>query len=152
MKKALGRGAWLAAGASAGALLIGCLVGFAPGSYAPGPLKPRADRQMEAMGGFLDVMGKFLTFGKQWLQDVRDPGQALVFAVHGYEELYETKGSKAEGVSFLREMLSQCEDAGVRNTIRFAIKDALKDAGKTDDAIAEAKALIQENVERLKRK
>ncbi len=118
----------------------GVVVGGAAGG---GPAGGEGLGEMEQMVKFLDIVEKMVSFQKNWHEHVKTSDRAIVAAAFSVEEL--VGGDKAKQAGILRGYLKTVKDQGARNVILFAIKDALKDADKKDEALKVLEEIIAEN-------
>ena len=94
---------------------------------------------------FLELMGRYMAFSDQYVAMAGDSVRAFYLAIEGIAEIHQNRGEAAKAIPHLRRILEQTREQPKRNLLRLKIKDLLTEFGRTDEALEELEALIEEN-------
>ena len=95
---------------------------------------------------FLRNIKDYLAVSEKYVTLANSRETAIFFAVEGIVEIHEARGERANAVPFLQKILEKYPDnQTVRNIIHFKLRDVYKETGRSDLALGELEAVIEEN-------
>ena len=95
---------------------------------------------------FLRNIQDYLAVSEKYVTLANSRETAIFFAVEGIVEIHEARGERANAVPFLQKILEKYPDnQTVRNIIHFKLRDVYKETGRSDLALVELEAVIEEN-------
>ena len=101
---------------------------------------------LELMQTFLEIMNDYFGIIESTHEISGDAEKAAIMQMMKIQEVYEAQGNKVGSVELLRTVLTQTRNPAIRNAAHMMIGDTLKDAGRTDEALATLRDALDENI------
>jgi hypothetical protein len=104
--------------------------------------------QVALMGQFIDLMSGYLAVSKEWMAMIHDDDQFAYLVIEGIAEVYKENGKPMAAVSEFEALLPRFSHRpALQRAIRFKLRDLHKDHGRSEDALEQLHALIEEVAE-----
>jgi tetratricopeptide (TPR) repeat protein len=116
------------------------LLAIAPGAHA------QSKDDLALMQQFLAIMTDYFEIIESSHDIASDPEKAAIMQMQKIQEVYEQRGEKVRSVDVLQKVLEDSSNGTIRNAAYMLLGDTLKDAGRTDEALALLRRGLQENI------
>ena len=115
------------------------------------PVRPSlAQDELGQMQLFLDLVDKFYGVLETTHGLSADPEKAAILQMHKIQEAYEQRGEKARAIEVFREVLDTSSNPTIRNAAYLMLGDALKETGRTNEAVELLRDGLKENLANAK--
>ena len=104
------------------------------------------NRDLQQMHTVLDLMTKFFGIIENMHEVSSDAERAAVFQLFKIEEIYKERGERAQAIRIFEQVLEESDNLTIRNAAYLMLGDALKETGRTDEAVAALQRGLQENL------
>lgn len=116
------------------------LLVFAPSAQA------QSKDDLALMQQFLTIMTDYFEIIESSHDIASVPEKAAIMQMQKIQEVYEQRGEKVRSVDVLQEVLSNSKNGTIRNAAYMLLGDTLKEAGRTDEALALLRQGLEENI------
>jgi len=104
------------------------------------------NRDLQQMHTVLDLMTKFFGIIENMHEVSSDAERAAVFQLFKIEEIYKERGERAQAIRIFEQVLEDSDNLTIRNAAYLMLGEALKETGRTDEAVAALQRGLQENL------
>lgn len=104
------------------------------------------NRDLQQMHTVLDLMTKFFGIIENMHDVSSDAERAAVFQLFKIEEIYKERGERAQAIRIFEQVLEESDNLTIRNAAYLMLGEALKETGRTDEAVEALQRGLQENI------
>ena len=123
------------------------LMAFAVLSLAWGGAAMAAEAEdIVRMQQFLGVMEGYYSIINGVHEVARDPEKSAILQLQKIEEIYKSRGDRAESIAILREVVERTTSAAIRNAASVMLADALNETGRASEAIEVLRSALDRNL------
>ena len=110
------------------------------------PVQAQTPQELQTMQTFLDIMTSYFDIIEATHDVSSSEEKAAIMQMQKIQEIYEQRGEKVRSVEVLQGVLKDSRNPTIRNAAYMMMGDTLKDAGRTDEALALLQQGLQENI------
>jgi len=107
-------------------------------------------RDIQQIQVFLDLVQRYLGLIDSVHDISADAEKSAIYQLYKIEEIYEDRGEKARVVPVLREVLEETQNPAIRNAIYMMLGEALKETGRSDEAVDVLREGLSENIRKAR--
>jgi len=110
------------------------------------PAQAQTPQELQTMQTFLDIMTSYFDIIEATHDVSSNEEKAAIMQMQKIQEIYEQRGEKVRSVEVLQRVLKDSRNPTIRNAAYMMMGDTLKDAGRTEEALALLQQGLQENI------